>query len=71
MNSLTEMKTDKTINWLMHGDVAIQYQVSRDLLHVSQKITSGLQRKIETEGWGARFPAKQKNDGHWWLILKD
>jgi hypothetical protein len=63
------MKTDKTINWLMQGDAAIQYQVSRDLLHVNQKNTSGLQRKIETEGWGARFLAKQKSDGHWGITF--
>jgi hypothetical protein len=63
------MKTDKTIDWLMQGDVAIRFQVSRDLLHESQKITSRLQRKIETEGWGARFLEKQKNDGHWGITF--
>jgi hypothetical protein len=66
---MTSIQPDKTTSWLMEGDVAIQYQVSRDLLHANKKTTSGLQRKIETEGWGAKFLAKQKRDGHWGITF--
>lgn len=56
------MNMSEIIKWLLDGDVAIQYQVHRDLLG---KNKNDLRRKIDTEGWGAQFLAKQNIDGHW------
>lgn len=50
------------LDWLLKGDVSIQYQVRRDLLNQEQP---ELQARIELEGWGARFLAKRRPDGHW------
>ncbi len=55
----------EVIHWLLKGDVAIRYQVGRDLLHLGQSETEGLQDKIAGEGWGARFLREQKSTGHW------
>lgn len=63
------MNNDNVIDWLMKGDVAIQYQVTRDLLHGMPKVLSLLQRRIANEGWGARFLIKQKKDGHWGITF--
>jgi hypothetical protein len=60
---------DKIISWLISGDVAIQYQVHRDLLASSKNIVSNLQQRISNEGWGLRFLKKQKNDGHWGITF--
>jgi hypothetical protein len=53
---------DKTITWLLAGDVSIQYQVHRDLLKVNRP---ELQKRIATEGWGARLIQARHDDGHW------
>jgi hypothetical protein len=56
---------EKSIDsWLLSGDVAIQYQTYRDLLGTERP---DLQKRIATEGWGARFLSKQRPDGHWGL----
>lgn len=46
------MDKQPIINWLLEGDVAIQYQVHRDLL-ASEK--SDLRDRIASEGWGQSF----------------
>jgi hypothetical protein len=56
------MKTNDLIDWLLEGDVSIQYQVHRDLLN---KNRLDLQQKIAKEGWGKEFLSKQRPDGHW------
>jgi hypothetical protein len=56
---------DETVAWLLQGDVSIQYQVRRDLLGEAQATLDALQRRIATEGWGARFLSFQRPDGHW------
>ena len=61
--------SDKINQWLLSGDVSIQYQVSRDLLHANKQLILRLQKRIETEGWGAKFLAKQKSDGHWGITF--
>ena len=50
------------INWLLDGDVSVQYQVYRDLL---DEIRPERQARIATEGWGARFLSYRHPDGHW------
>jgi hypothetical protein len=52
----------KILDWLLAGDVSIQYQVQRDLLdHPMEPLRS----RIEHEGWGARFLAKRHPEGYW------
>jgi len=50
------------VEWLLEGDVSIQYQVHRDLLEHERP---DLCARIATEGWGARFLSKRNPDGHW------
>ncbi len=56
------MNQDSLIQWLLEGDVSIQYQVQRDLLGVEKP---ELQKRISTKGWGAQFLGARKEDGHW------
>lgn len=53
---------DPIINWLLAGDVSIQFQVCRDLLGEHR---SGLQARISTEGWGREFLKRRGSGGHW------
>lgn len=53
---------EETIQWLLGGDVSIQYQVHRDLLLTERQ---DLRDRIATEGWGAQFLSKRNPDGHW------
>ena len=56
------MNENQIIQWLMEGDVSVQYQASRDLLGDDRK---NLRRRIAVEGWGQRFLSKRKQNGHW------
>lgn len=56
------MDKQQIINWLLEGDVAIQYQVHRDLLASEKPL---LQDRIASEGWGAKFLGFRKKEGHW------
>ena len=56
------MIADKIINWLLSGDVSIQYQTRQDLLNSDQ---NRLRERIASEGWGARFLSLRRGDGHW------
>jgi len=56
------MKNEEIINWLLEGDVSIQYQVHRDLLSVHRE---DLRDRIAIEGWGHKFLSFQKENGHW------
>ena len=70
------MNSEEIIKWLLQGDVAIQYQVYRDLIGeetcppVCRQGRSGrrgksLQEKIEREGWGKQYLSKRNENGHW------
>ncbi|MFK7811101.1 MAG: hypothetical protein AB8B59_01320 [Maribacter sp.] len=60
---VNDIKVDeKVLNWLLVGDVSIQYQVYRDLLSTDRP---DLQAKIPKEGWGAQFLSKRNINGHW------
>lgn len=50
------------INWLLEGDVAIQYQTYRDLLGTERP---DLQKRIALEGWGKAFLDRRTASGHW------
>ncbi|MBT8185266.1 MAG: hypothetical protein KJN76_10525 [Eudoraea sp.] len=56
------MNEQQLITWLLKGDVALQYQVHRDLLGRDR---SDLQHRIATEGWGKQFLSKRASNGHW------
>lgn len=50
------------IQWLLEGDVSIQYQVYRDLLNSEQP---ALRQRIATEGWGQILLSRRLPNGHW------
>ena len=56
------MMTKQLIEWLLAGDVSIQYQVHRDLLGEEKPV---LQQRIATEGWGAQLLQARHANGHW------
>ena len=56
------MENEKIINWLLEGDVSVQYQVYRDLLCVKRE---DLRNRIASEGWGFNYLSFQKENGHW------
>lgn len=53
---------NEAVTWLLQGDVAIQYQVYRDLLGVEKP---ELRQRIAREGWGAQFLSLRHQEGHW------
>ncbi len=55
----TRMKKNECINWLLSGDVSVQYQVYRDLLNADKK---ALRDRISTEGWGLRFLRERRQE---------
>jgi hypothetical protein len=57
------LNSDNTvIQWLLSGDVSIQYQVYRDLLDIERP---DLQQRIKQEGWGNLLLSKKGDHGHW------
>ncbi len=56
------MNDQQIIDWLLKGEVSIQFQVYRDLLGIERK---DLQNRIATEGWGKQFLLKRNSTGHW------
>ncbi len=56
------MNKDQITDWLLRGDVSIQYQVYRDLFGTIKK---DLQERIPNEGWGQKFLSKRNSNGHW------
>jgi hypothetical protein len=50
------------IDWLLEGDVSIQYQVHRYLF---ETIKPELRDRIAKEGWGAMFLSRRDENGHW------
>jgi hypothetical protein len=55
----------QVIEWLLAGDPAIRWQTHRDLVGTSDAVVAGEQRKLATEGWGARLLAVQDPEGTW------
>jgi len=56
------MNEENIIQWLLKGDVSIQYQGYRDILNTDKK---ELQKRISCEGWGKEFLSKRNANGHW------
>ena len=57
-----KMNEQQILEWLLEGDVAIQFQVHRDLLGNERK---DLQERIANEGWGKQFLTKRNPNRHW------
>lgn len=60
--SFTNKENSRLIDWLLEGDVSIQYQVQCDLLGVERP---DLRARIASEGWGAKFLGFRQPEGHW------
>jgi len=58
------MNEKQIIEWLLQGDVSIQYQTYRDILD-EERID--LKNRIETEGWGKQYLEKRNENKHWGL----
>lgn len=58
------MNYHEIIDWLLSGDVSIQYQTKRDLLEGSQNELCDLQSRISKEGWG-KSVAQTEADSRW------
>jgi len=58
-NAIAELQL---IDWLLEGDISIQYQVHRDLLGIERP---DLRDRIASEGWGRQFLSFRKPEGHW------
>ncbi|OAQ70771.1 prenyltransferase-like domain-containing protein [Pochonia chlamydosporia 170] len=54
-----------TIAWLLKSDVAIQWQVMRDLLDAPEAEWSPVRSRVEHEGWGKELLSHQDEDGRW------
>ena len=54
-----------TVDWLLAGDPAIRWQVRRDLMASSSSAVEREQRRVATEGWGAKLLAQQDPEGTW------
>ncbi|MEP4545211.1 MAG: hypothetical protein ABJ000_03470 [Saccharospirillum sp.] len=62
VSSTTPDKAPSVIDWLLEGDVSIQYQTHRDLLGQDRP---DLRARIAREGWGAQFLELRDPKGHW------
>jgi hypothetical protein len=59
------MADDPVIEWLLAGDPAIRWQTMRDLAGAAERTWKREQRKVASDGWGARLLALQDADGRW------
>ncbi len=58
-------REDEIIEWLLNGDVSIQYYVHKDLLSSDLATQQKLQKRIERGGWGALLLSQRQENGHW------
>lgn len=54
-----------TLEWLLNGDVSIQYQTRKYLLGEPDEGLIQLRKRIATEGWGKVFLDARNASGHW------
>lgn len=57
--------TDQRIEWLLSGDVSIEYQTRKYLLGQSEPELSSLRARIAREGFGKAFLDARLPSGHW------
>ena len=53
------------LDWLLDSDLAIRWQVLRDLVHAPPEDIAVERARVASEGWGARLLALQGDDGQW------
>jgi hypothetical protein len=63
--SIEEYLSEDILEWLLEGDVSVQYQVHRDLLDSPERTLSKFKARIPKEGWGKEFLDRRQADG-WW-----
>ena len=56
---------DNVSRWLLDGDVAIRWQVLRDLAGAPERAVVRERHRVGREGWGARLLALQDPEGTW------
>jgi hypothetical protein len=54
------------LQWLLSGDVAIQYQTRRDLLETKESDLAVVRSRISCEGWGKLFLSKRNDTDKTW-----
>jgi len=59
---ISSFTSNALLEWLLDGDVSIQYQVQNDLLDHD---SPALRKRISSEGWGQKFLSFRKPEGHW------
>ena len=59
-----EVRWSEVIGWLLSGDVAVQFQTTRDLM---RRVDLDLQQRIAEEGEGAALLAARGESQHWGL----
>jgi hypothetical protein len=52
------------IDWLLQGDVSIQYLTHKYLLNTEENHLRYLQARVESEGWGKQFLEARNPSGH-------
>lgn len=53
------------VDWLLDSDVALRWQVERDLAHAPREQWTATRARMTTEGFAARLLARQDDDGQW------
>lgn len=56
---------DNVLDWIGSADVALEWQVKRDLLGLAESEWGPIRARIETQGWGKELLSKQDTDGQW------
>jgi hypothetical protein len=56
---------DPVIEWLLHADPSIRWQVMRDLTDTPAEIVATERSRIASEGWGPQLLDQQRADGNW------
>lgn len=56
---------NETIEWLLQGDVSIQYLTKKYLLNEDEEDLEDLRKRISEEGWGKRYLDARNTNGHW------
>ena len=56
---------ENIIDWLLEGDVSLQYQTGKYLLGKSREELSETRQRIQAEGWGTAFLERRQPSGHW------
>ena len=66
------------IDWLLHSDPSIRWQVMRDLTDAPHDVVAAERSRVASEGWGAQLLALQGPNGQWgadtpnpeWITLR-